>query len=92
MADADPSPHRKSIFSDPPHPHSGRPGLPSSPKTVPSSQPPRPKAASITAGLSPSQKLPTAQGAPSYLSCQSPHAYLRGAGSPWPNPVSPTTP
>lgn len=68
MADTDPSPHRKSIFSDPPHPHGGRPGLPSSPQTFLSSQPPGPKAAGITAGLSPSQNLPTAQGAPSYLS------------------------
>lgn len=69
LADNDPSPHRKSIFSDPPHPYSGRPGLPSSPQTLPSSQPPGYQAATITAGLSPSQNLPSAQGAPSYLSC-----------------------
>lgn len=37
LADTDPSPYRKSFFSDPPHPYGGRPGLPSSPQTLPSS-------------------------------------------------------
>lgn len=92
LADSDPPSHRKSIFSDSPHPYSGRSGLPSSPPTLPSSQPPGPQAAATTAGLFPSQKLPSAQGAPSYLSRSSPHTYLRGAGSPWPCPVSPATP
>lgn len=68
LADPDPSPYRKPIFSDPPHPYGGRPGLPSSPKTLPSSQPPGFQAATITASLSPSQNLSSAQGAPSYLS------------------------
>lgn len=68
LADTNPSPYRKSIFSDPPHPYSGRPGLPSSPETLPSPQPSGFQAATFTAGLSPSQNLSSAQGAPSYLS------------------------
>lgn len=67
LADNDPSPHRKSIFSGPPHPYSGRPGLSSSPQTLPSSQPPGPQATTVKAGLPTSQNLSSAQGAPSYL-------------------------
>lgn len=88
LADIDPFPHRKSIFSGPLHTYSGRPGLPSSPQALSASQPSDPQAATITAGLTFSQNFPSAQGAPSYLSCYSPLTYLRGAGSPWPGPIS----
>lgn len=75
------SPYRKSIFSDPPHPYSGRPGLPSSPRRSCRPQPSGFQAATFNGGLSLSEPL-LSSGCPLLPQSLEPSHLPQGAGSP----------